>query len=58
MTSSKTNTPLTAAQKSEQYDNGLTELTEKKKLGLIAQDEYDQLHRELVERVYGKTEGD
>lgn len=58
MTSSKTNTPLTAEQKSEMYDNGLTELTEKKKLGLLAQDEYDKLHHELVERVYGKPQGD
>lgn len=44
----------TAAEKSEQYENGLTELREKKKLGLLAQDEYDQLHRELIEKVYGK----
>jgi hypothetical protein len=40
------------------YDDGLTELQEQKKLGLIAQDEYDKLHDELVRKIFGpKPEG-
>lgn len=36
------------------YQNGLTELVEKKKLGLLAQDQFDQQHQDLIERVFGK----
>jgi hypothetical protein len=39
----------------EQYQNGLTELVENKKLGMLTQDQYDQQHRDLIEKVFGKT---
>lgn len=44
----------TAEEMNEQYQNGLTELMEKKKLGLLAQDQFDQQHQDLIERVFGK----
>ena len=52
MTSSPTENP-SAEENMALYDDGLTELQEKKKLGLIAQDEYDRLHEELVQRIFG-----
>lgn len=61
MTSSKTTNrsaspPIpTAEQMNEQYQNGLTELVENKKLGMLTQDQYDQQHRDLIEKVFGKT---
>lgn len=54
MTNSQTDTPQEpAASDNEQYQNGLTELIEKKKLGLISQDQYDRQHEELIQRVFG-----
>jgi hypothetical protein len=47
-------TPPTAEQMNEQYQNGLTELMENKKLGLLTQDQFDQQHRDLIEKVFGK----
>lgn len=38
----------------EQYQDGLTELTENKKLGLLTQDQFDQQHRDLIAKVFGK----
>lgn len=59
MTNSKTTTTPspsipTAEEMNERYQNGLTELMENKKLGMLAQDEFDQLHRDLIEKVFGK----
>jgi hypothetical protein len=39
-----------------QHDNKLTILMEKKKLGLIAQDQYDAEHAALIKEVYGEEE--
>ncbi len=36
------------------YQDGLTELVEQKKLGLIAQDEFDNMHQDLIVKVFGK----
>lgn len=44
----------TAEEMNANYQNGLTELVEKKKLGLLAQDQFDQQHQDLIERVFGK----
>lgn len=56
MTSSKTNSPHipTAEEMNSRYQDGLTELVEKKKLGLLTQDQYDGMHRDLIEKVFGK----
>lgn len=40
----------------EQYQNGLTELVENKKLGMLTQDQFDQQHRDLIKKVYGEPE--
>ena len=50
----RSETPQPTAEQNEQYQNGLTELTENKKLGLLAQDEFDQLHRDLIKKVFGE----
>ena len=58
MTSSQTSKhPPTAEELNERYQNGLTELVEKKKLGLLTQDQYDKMHSELVVSIFGKNEG-
>lgn len=38
----------------ERYQSGLTELIEKKKLGLLSQDAYDAAHKALVTEVFGE----
>lgn len=56
MPSSPTNNPplLTAEEMNSRYQDGLTELVEQKKLGLIAQDEFDNMHQDLIVKVFGK----
>lgn len=46
--------PLTAEEMNSRYQDGLTELTEQKKLGLLTQDTFDNLHQDLIEKVFGK----
>jgi hypothetical protein len=50
--------PPTAEQMNEQYQNGLTELMENKKLGLLTQDQFDNQHRDLIAKVFGKPKED
>jgi len=44
----------TAEQMNTEYQDGLTELSENKKLGLLTQDQFDQQHRDLIKRVFGE----
>lgn len=44
----------TAEEMNSRYQDGLTELVEQKKLGLIAQDEFDNMHQDLIVKVFGK----
>jgi len=44
----------TAEHMNTEYQDGLTELSENKKLGLLTQDQFDQQHRDLIKRVFGE----